>query len=336
MSCCPPGSHGKRRASSSGCSSGGRLVVIEDGDGEPNRNLPCYVAANSAPLETSRRVVVVYTDVFGVDSGRHKQFADRLAAALNGNDNAAGDGETTQTTDAAAASAATPTTTVLIPDFFRGKPLASWWFDWLPDALNFVIILPQILWGLKFHTTEDVIEEDLNERLLPWIHKHKRDRQDGNSSGAGTSPVKFSVVGFCFGGWLVAKTLALDFASCGDASEGSVAEAVCGVGIHPALQVERMIYGRQEESLAEATKSKPILLLAAGNDDGAKPNSDVVKVLAEARKVPPGDVSVEFENMKHGWVTRGDGEKDPRIKDAQEKAFQLTTDFIEKHHPLED
>ena len=87
--------------------------------------------------------------------------------------------------------------------------------------------------------------------------------------------------------------------------------------------------------MAETCKSKPILLLPGSNDDGMKPNSDVVKILAGARNVPADEVSVEFPTMKHGWVIRGGGDKDPDIREAQEKALQLTCDFIKKHHPVE-
>jgi hypothetical protein len=61
-----------------------------------------------------------------------------------------------------------------------------------------------------------------------------------------------------------------------------------------------------------------------------KPGGASVKVLAEHFKTDEGEVSVEFKEMSHGWVTRGNSASDA-IKPHQDKALNLTVSFIKKH-----
>jgi len=276
MACCPPGSTGPAKLSSESLK--GQMETIES-------EIPCY--CSGSPLESSKRVVLLYTDVFGIDTGHHKAIADRLAEKLG------------------------TKTSVLIPDFFRGKPIVKH-TSWLPLAINVAFLyFPQILWNCKFRVTDKSLEKDITKVVLPWLRK----KTNGTIDQTG-----FSCVGFCFGGWLVGMTLALPDVP-----------AKCGIGIHPAFKVEKL-NGRSEIDLAVKIGSKPILLLPAGNDD-LKPGNAVVDTLAEARGVSPEEVSIPFPTMIHGWVTRGDSE-DPEINECQNKALQLTVDFIEKHHPV--
>jgi dienelactone hydrolase len=91
--CCPPDSLGAAPLCiehSVGC-----LETIED---ETAKALPCYVTGSS--WNETTRVILVFTDIFGIDAGLHKEVADRLATALG------------------------KTTTVIIPDFFRVTDVA--------------------------------------------------------------------------------------------------------------------------------------------------------------------------------------------------------------------
>jgi dienelactone hydrolase len=145
--------------------------------------------------------------------------------------------------------------------------------------------------------------------LLPWISAQTNGRIDC-----------VSCLGFCFGGWVVARALALSAFK-------------CGVGIHPSFQLET-VHGSTQVAAAENVGSKPILLLPAGNDE-LKPGHEAVQILAKARGVVQEEVSVEFPTMIHGWVTRGDSTQ-PDICENQLKALQMTVDFIEKHHPINE
>ena len=84
------------------------------------------------------------------------------------------------------------------------------------------------------------------------------------------------------------------------------------------------------------------------NDFDLKPASELVNTMKEARnqvlerlEADDGDynpkaqdipfvASIEFPTMLHGWVSRGNP-ADPNVAAAQERALQLTVDFIQKH-----
>ena len=86
-------------------------------------------------------------------------------------------------------------------------------------------------------------------------------------------------------------------------------EFSCGVGIHPSFNVET-IHRRNEDILANQIQ-KPMLLLPAVNDSKAVHlGGSVVRIIAKKREVEESKVCVEFSSMMHGWVTRGNGEKD--------------------------
>lgn len=105
----------------------------------------------------------------------------------------------------------------------------------------------------------------------------------------------------------------------------------CGVGIHPAFIPEKIHGGYSAELELASKMDRPCLLLPASNDNAVKVNSPIVKCMARARgDVPENEISVEFPTMKHGWVSRGDA-RDSEIAQQQERALQMTTDFIKEH-----
>ena len=168
MSCCPPGSIGAAPLSSH--QPKGRVETIEHSS-SPEKNLPCYWTGKA----DSRRVILLFTDVFGVDSGNHKAVADRLSDAMNA--------------------------IVIIPDLFRGKPILTD-IPYLPVAIKTTLSLLRIAWAVKFRVTSDAIDEDLRDMLLPWVQSK-------------TSTPHVSCMGFCFGGWVITKALSLSQVRCG-------------------------------------------------------------------------------------------------------------------------
>jgi len=119
-----------------------------------------------------------------------------------------------------------------------------------------------------------------------------------------------AALGFCWGGWAVAKS----------ASEG--VSWKCAVSPHPSAKVESFIWKNDEAAMFEKCPM-PFLLMPAGDDpDNIKPGSPVVDMLEEK-----GGKSVPFPRMVHGWTSRGDLSKD-EVKEDAEKALQLATDFI--------
>merc|ERR1712224_214647 len=139
-----------------------------------------------------------------------------------------------------------------------------------------------------------------------------------------------SIVGFCFGGWVIPKVL--------EKTEGLVKSAVT---FHPAWDIEYKYYGKDEETtgtnLAKACGSTPLLLMGAKNDhEMTKPGSESLAILSKARGgIPETDISIEFPTMKHGFVSRGDP-KDEDINREQEKGMCLAVDFIKNHHSKGD
>ena len=118
-------------------------------------------------------------------------------------------------------------------------------------------------------------------------------------------------VGFCWGGWVLCKA----------ASFGLPFQ--CGASAHPSTKIERSVFKGDEEALARAVKM-PLLLLPAGNDPPElKEAGAVAQALQQGR-------SVEFPDMKHGWVTRGDlGE--PAVQRDAELAMGLIMDHLRLH-----
>lgn len=256
-------------------------MVMLSADGQ--RDMPCYKSVGNS--EQPRRVILAFTDVFGIDSGNQKVFCDLLQEAM---------GDDTQ---------------VWMPDMFRGKPmLKDLRWDWL--TLSPLVVIPQMIFK-RFGMSSDTLEKDLTQLIEPNVK---------NATGCQS----IGMVGFCFGGWLVSRYLALDSSAFGS----------CAVAVHPSWAPETLFSTQKpktEMALAERIpNSNPLLLLPAKGDKDLKPDSDIVKFLAERRSTTPDKLSIEFPDMTHGFVARGDS-SDPEIKEAQEKALSLTVEFLTKH-----
>lgn len=127
---------------------------------------------------------------------------------------------------------------------------------------------------VKSYGWENVVKNDF-DTLLAFL----AERQVTGRVGA---------IGFCWGAW----------AFCKASSEG--VPLACGVGPHPSTRLEGMM-GGDELTMMQAVKM-PVLLMPAGNDpDNVKPEGEVAAAIIAA-----GGASVEFPEMSHGWVSRGD------------------------------
>lgn len=257
--------------------------------------MPCYITGAQLSSPNLKRIVLVFTDVFGYEAGNHKLFADTLASRLG---------------------AAKGTVAVLVPDLFRGNPIAQPILNaFLPDAIGILATLPAFLYRIRFKHPPEVIERELKHLIFPWVQGQIIPNLD---------EIGASCVGFCFGGWVVARSLGLPSSS---------VPMKCGVGIHPSFQVEAVHHwGGDETELIQNMGAKPILLLPAGNDSpNLKVGGKHTKTLAEARNVPEDTISKEFPEMKHGWVSRGDGTL-AGVAKCQEEAMDATVKFLEQNH----
>ena len=288
-------------------------------------------------------VVVIFTDVFGWQSGRHRAVCDDLARRGRGR------------------------WKVVMPDLFRGDPpavLPDGWcgvFRRLPRMAREVLQAPRMLWHLRRTWTEArVVDAEVFSRLLPHLRECAEAERGGQGEGtdAGGFPglygyddsLRLACMGFCFGGWVVAK-------SCCREEEGVAGGGgfACGVGAHPSWNVE-LLHGGGERAIAERVRC-PMLLMPASNDSGAvKPGGAVVRALGERHRqgaLRAGGAgaggagagadgcmfrdmeanvvrSVEFRDRKHGWVTRGD-EACPAVAADQSRALDLACEWFGLH-----
>ena len=278
--CCPPGAIGTFQNDLKPKGKIYNLSAVGD-DRSGIKGLPCYKSVGRSTTNQPKRIILVFSDVFGIHNGNHKVFCDNLQKSM---------GEDTQ---------------VWMPDFFRGNPILRE-LGWNLLTFNKLVAGVQFTFH-RLRISSETIEGDLTQIVAPKI------RETGCQS--------VGVVGFCFGGWVIARCLALD---------DSVFS--CGVGIHPSWQPEKF-YAKpssSEEELGERTKTKPILLLPAKQDHMLMADTEIVKALAERRSITPEEVVIEFPTMDHGFVSRGDS-SDPQIKQAQDKAVGLTAEFLKKH-----
>ena len=282
--CCPAGSAPLLAPSADQAEPVGTIAPVPPA--ADHMPMDCYLTG--VPLASARRAVLIVSDVYGFTSGNHRQFADRVAAAL---------------ADEQAA--------VVLPDLFRGNPAMQPWFPGCLGKLGELLGTPGMLCRLKWtynHAT--TIERDVVGLLLPWLR------------ASCPTTAGLSCVGFCFGGWAISKLLALP---------DSPFRA--GIGIHPALTLEKL-HGGTEDAMGAAIGDRAVMFLPAGNDSpGVKPGGSVVAMLAAARGVADSAVSVSFEEMVHGWVTRGDPTKDEAVARDQARALDLAVGFIREHCP---
>ena len=100
-----------------------------------------------------------------------------------------------------------------------------------------------------------------------------------------------------------------------------------GAGCHPSIKVGPLLFGEVEEDLAKAVKC-PQLLCPAGNDpDNVKPNGALVDIVNGAGYECK---SVEFPDMAHGWVIRGDASQENVARDVT-GALGLVSGFFARH-----
>lgn len=156
-----------------------------------------------------------------------------------------------------------------------------------------------------------------NPQIVPWLKKYpflpvvRGDVTSCFEYLKSKGVVDIGGMGFCWGAWAVAK-----------ASSESM-EFKCGVGPHPSMKLEEMVFEEDVEAMLDKV-SMPLLLLPAGNDaENLKPGSKTIQNL-EAK----GGKSILFENMVHGWVTRS--EKDDLVaQENAQKALDYALDFFQ-------
>ena len=125
---------------------------------------------------------------------------------------------------------------------------------------------------------------------------------------------KLGALGFCFGTWLSCKT----------SSTGDVDFDVA-VGCHPTTILEKAVFGGDEEAMMDSLK-QPTVMLWAGNDSPDYTGDGANKIAIEKS----GGKVVEYNDMLHGWVSRGDV-ADESVKAGVESALGHIKEAFESH-----
>ena len=122
---------------------------------------------------------------------------------------------------------------------------------------------------------------------------------------------RIGAVGFCWGAYPVF----------GESARGKIH---AGASCHPSLGVGEMLFDDKVTDQA-AKVTCPILLCPAGNDPPVVKNGgEVQKIIQD--KGGSCDI-VEFPDMKHGWVPRGDSSDASVARDVQ-KSLEVTCKFF--------
>eukprot|EP00644_Phytophthora_capsici_P003247 jgi/Phyca11/526127/estExt2_fgenesh1_pm.C_PHYCAscaffold_70099 len=129
--------------------------------------------------------------------------------------------------------------------------------------------------------------------------------------------------GYCWGAYVGAKQSALD------------TPVIKGhVSFHPSWIAEMLINGEGAVEKMAANISVPQLLCSAGNDPPLVSEGGLVEKILKSRvAIAKQSNVVNFPDMIHGWVCRGDID-DPATKEAVKKAWHLASEFIQEVNPL--
>lgn len=137
----------------------------------------------------------------------------------------------------------------------------------------------------------------------------------------------FSMLGFCYGAYPIAKTIA-DKSMWKDIGM----EIVCAVSPHPSIQIGWGIFGDDKSFLPHV--DRPFLLMPAGGDpDDYRPGGEIFEELKKADKSgKTRTMATEFADMNHGWSVRGDI-TDAAVKAQVDKFIEHMTAWFTEHMP---
>lgn len=125
--------------------------------------------------------------------------------------------------------------------------------------------------------------------------------------------------GYCWGGWVGAHL-----------STVAVAEFKGHVSFHPSWQVENMLHGEGSVETLAKRIIVPQLLLSARDDCAfLKAHGSVHQILSSTAALSN---VIDFPNMNHGWVNRGDL-SDEAVRTGVKKAWYAAVTFLQTVNP---
>lgn len=214
--------------------------------------------------------LIVANDIYGIDSGRHKQVADKLAADL-------GIQVVLPKLWTNGAASGNPSGVSWLLDKYALDPVP--WYR-KPGAFFYSLYhMKSFLGDLKAHNW-DLLKPKLHDQLLPALKE------------GGTK--KIGLLGFCWGGWFVTRA-------------SSSPEFCCAAACHPGVSDLCGMLGEDPKTIAEEVQCPQFMLTAGDDKEDVKPGGLLDEVY-KTKSFGDKCVFKTFEAMKHGWVVRGTAE----------------------------
>lgn len=179
---------------------------------------------------------------------------------------------------------------VIMPDFFRNG-------DGIMNYGGFPFTDAGFMWFAQFNS-----QRVLNDTNV--VYEYMKD--------AGYKIDSYGSTGYCWGAWA-------------GLWQGTTGQLSAHVSAHPSYQVEDFIgSGLQNLTLAVNT---PVMIIAAGNDPETVKSGGVVESWLQSA----GNYVeiVEFPEMEHGWVPRGNVSI-PAVAEGVQGALKNTVEFFQK------
>lgn len=239
------------------------------------KDVRCYVV-RGAKCDEENKFVLVAHDIFGPHSGRTVEICDEIANSL-GN------------------------VTVVLPDFFRGRPffdsriapplpgpsntLSAWcaWFGRACCLCGLCKMICSILCDSQRSAWDKNVAHMFENVIVPTMERR-----------AGKDAPRLAILGFCWGGWFAFHASAYPHI------------VVCAASCHPSLDVCKMV-GERAEDVCDAVAVPQLVLAARQDKPDVKKFGMLDKSITRRDRALRGECKfVEYKEMKHGWVNRGD------------------------------
>ena len=118
-------------------------------------------------------------------------------------------------------------------------------------------------------------------------------------------------VGFCWGAWAVWELSA-------------TGKLKAGAACHPSLAVGKMLFDKEVSDIAAAVKCPQLLLPASNDPSDLKEGGETVQVV---RDLGLECKTIEYPEMQHGWVIRGDATQANVARDVESAITEVSSFF---------
>jgi dienelactone hydrolase len=290
----------------------GHVVELEPCE---TRDKPCHLYVTGVDIEVevtdklnsnswkTKPVVLMIHDIFGPNSGRHRQLADEWAKRIEG--------------------------VVVLADCYQGNGLVQEASDESqqqqqqqqqpPRRMGFNLFTAKTLWkyasgGATAFLKEYPFGTDLfpllKDQLLPFLNKKQVE--------------KFGMVGFSWGSWVVMK-------ACADPELSKYISCACH--FHPSIKATETMWGGDDLHLCRRVSCPQYFLVTKLEPKEWWPAGDAEDTLMRNKNIPYGSVEFSISPTEiHGFMTRGSTILDKESTVAEiERGVKTSTKFLLKY-----